>query len=95
MLVFAPDPTEARDVVPGAHHRAAVDGDGTQGRMREHEAHGEAIGQVELGHDGLEVVAVSAEAVHPDHGDAGRGPGLDLDGVERDVMAGARIARSG
>ena len=90
LLVLAPHPTEAGDVVPGAHHRAAVDGDGPQGRMREDEPHGEAVGQIQLGNDGLEIMAVGAEAVHPDHGGPGRGPGLDLDGVDSSRGHGSR-----
>jgi hypothetical protein len=58
--------------------------------VREDEAHGEAVGQGELGHDGLEVMAVGAETVHPDHGGAGRGPGLDLDGVQQGRHGRAR-----
>jgi len=81
--VLAAHAAQAGHVIPGAHDGAAVDGHGPQRRMREDEAHAEAVGEIQFGNDGLEVVAVGAEAVHPDDGGPGRGSGLDLDGVQR------------
>ena len=37
----------------------------------------------QLGHQRFEVVAIGAEAVHPDDGEVGLGSGLDGDGFER------------
>jgi hypothetical protein len=74
------------DVVPGPHGEAAVDGDGLHRGVREHEAHAPRRGQAELRHDGLEVVAVGAETVQPDHrrlGGAGAAPRHELDRVRQ------------
>jgi hypothetical protein len=79
LLVLAAHARERADVVPRPHHVALVDGDRPERRVREHEADARARGQAELGHDRLEVVAVGAEAVHPDHGRRRIRGGLDLD----------------
>ena len=80
VLVFTPDGGIA-DVVPGAHHVAAVDAYRHHRRMREDVAHGNRecnfIGQ------GREVVAVGAQAVQPDDAGAGIGRGLDFYGFQR------------
>ena len=54
---------EGEDVVPGAHPVAAVDGDGPDLGVGEHEANGQGLGQPQLRHQRLEVVAVRAEPV--------------------------------
>jgi hypothetical protein len=50
--------------------------------MREHEAHARQTGQVELGHDRREVVAVRAQTMHPDHSGGGTRRGFDFEGFE-------------
>ena len=78
-------PAVIGDVVPGAHPEAAVDGDGLYRRVGEDEADARRGGQAQLGHDGLEIVAVGAEAVQPEHrrfDGAGPAPGLELDRVQ-------------
>ena len=70
-LVFHAHQVGQLDVVPGAHHHAAVDRDRAHRRMRKHEAHPAAqAGQgvhVEFLDDRYEVVAIGTQAVHPDH----------------------------
>ena len=51
--------------------------------MREHETNRRHAGLEQLGHQRLEVVAVGAEAVHPDDRPGGVGAGFDGDGFER------------
>ncbi len=70
---------ESLDVVPGAHHRAAVDGDRPQGGVGENEAYPRFVRKPELGDDGLEVVAIGAEPMKPDDGSRRRTVGIDLD----------------
>ncbi len=68
---------EAGDVVPGRHHVALVDRHRPRRRVRKHEPR---PGQAEVRNDGLEVVAVGAEAVQPQHGGRRARHGrLDLD----------------
>ena len=71
---------EAEDVVPGAHHVAAVDRHRPRRRVREDEADRADRGEVELVRDRHEVVAVGAEAVQDDDGGARRRRGFVLDG---------------
>jgi hypothetical protein len=70
---------EALDVVPGGHHPALVDRHRDRRRMREDEA---GVREAEVGDQGLEVVAVRAEAVQPDHRGGGGGLARDLDAGE-------------
>ena len=80
--VFGGTPVDADDVVPGAHLVTVVDGHRPHRRMREHESqHGHAVVE-QFGHQRLEVVAVGAEAVHPDDGEGGIGSGFDGDGFK-------------
>src|SRR5690606_20522750 len=53
---------------------------GPHGRVRKDETH--ARRELELRHDRLEVVAVGAQAVQPDHGVLGLAADRDLDAVE-------------
>jgi hypothetical protein len=46
------------------------------------------FGVEKLGHQRLEIVAVGAQAMQPQHRGVGRGPGFDLDGLERCRHAG-------
>ena len=80
---------EAGDVVPGRHDVALVDRHRPRRRVREHEAD---PGHAEVGDDRLEVVAVGAQAVKPEHG-RGRAGGarLDLD-ARQQVGVGQRVA---
>ena len=68
---------EARDVVPGAHGHAAVDGDGAYRCVRKEDAG--VGGEVEMRDDGLEVVAVRSESVQPDDAVCGVCAGGDCD----------------
>ncbi len=78
-LVGQPRDVVQRDVIPGAHVHAVVDGDGALGRVGEDEAQRQRGGQRQLAHDGHEVPAVGAEAVQPDDGAGGIGAGGELD----------------
>ncbi|MNC98840.1 hypothetical protein D3C83_169190 [compost metagenome] len=51
--------------------------------MREHEAGGGDAGEIELVHDRHEIVAVRAEAVHPDDGGGGVLAGFYFDCFEK------------
>src|SRR6185295_1080384 len=76
-------PVDAGDVVPGAHLVTIVDGHRAHRRVREHEAQcGHALVE-QLRYQRLEVVAVGAEAVHPDDRELGGGAGFYGDGLER------------
>jgi hypothetical protein len=66
-LVLVREAVQRVDVVPGAHHEAVVDRDRPVWRMRKHEPQAHGRRQAEFRHDRLEVVAVGAEAVQPDH----------------------------
>jgi hypothetical protein len=88
-LVLRVGRRQSVDVVPRAHRHVAVDRDGSHGRVREDEAHGEVL-EPELGHDGLEVVAVGAETVQPDDGGARFGARCDLDAGEQGRRHGSR-----
>ena len=57
---------------------------GPHRRVREHEAH--RLGEAQLGHDRLEVVAVGAQAVQPDHRSGGVGPGFNFDGFHQSPL---------
>src|SRR5256885_9060660 len=81
-LVLASHAFHAVDVVPGAHHHAPVERHRLHGRVREDEADPRLLGQVECRDDGLEVVAVGAEAVQPDDARLRVLPRLDLERVE-------------
>ena len=62
---------------------AAVDGDGPDVGMGEHEANPQGLGEAQLGHERLEVVAVGPQAVEPDHAGLGLRPGLDFHRFEQ------------
>jgi hypothetical protein len=66
-------------VVPRAHRVAVVDRHRPDRRVREQEPDRQAGGQVELGHDRDEIVAVGTEAVQPDDAGARVGCGLEFD----------------
>ena len=57
---------ERDDVVPGAHHHAAVNRDGARRRVWKDKAQRQVGREAELGHDRFEIVAVGAQAVQPD-----------------------------
>ncbi len=82
-FVFAPREVGGDDVVPRAHHVAAVDRHRHRVRMREHEADARQAGQVQFAHERHEVVAVGAQAVQPDDGDGRIRGGLDFDIVQQ------------
>ena len=82
-LVLGGAAVEARDVVPRAHAVAAVDRHRADRGVREHETDGGRRLEPQLRHQRLEVVAVGAEPVHPQHGGVGGFPRLDLDRLER------------
>jgi len=86
-----------RDVVPGAHHEAVVDGDRPRGGMRKDEAQRERFRQRQLAHEGHEIPAVGAQAVHPDDGAARLGAGGELDVFQRiqALLLGGRRADLG
>jgi len=63
------DGAEITNVVPAWHDVAIVDGNWNRRGVGKDEAYG--LRRVEFGHDGWEVVAVCAEAVHPDDGGVG------------------------
>jgi hypothetical protein len=81
--IFPPLAMVVADVVPGAHHVAAVDRHRSLGRVGKHEPDAGARRQVKLRHDVDEIVTVGAEPVHPDDAGGGRGRGLDLDRFEQ------------
>src|SRR5262249_54324767 len=83
-------PAVMADVVPRAHAGAAVDGDGLDRRVREDEAHRRRRRQRQLRHDGLEVVAIGAEAVKPGDGGPGGRARPDPRGVEELAHAGVQ-----
>ncbi|MND01129.1 hypothetical protein D3C83_199930 [compost metagenome] len=58
---------------------AVVDRHRAHRRVRENEADRREPGQVQLVHDRHEIVAVGAEAVHPDDGGFGVLAGFELD----------------
>ena len=68
----------AKNVVPGGHDVAAVQGHWHHRGVGEDEADGGATGQVQLGHDGGKVVATGTQAVHPDDGGGGVWGGFDF-----------------
>jgi hypothetical protein len=70
------------NVVPGAHPVAVVDRHRAHRRMRKHETDARRAGEVQFVDDGDEVIAVGAEAVHPDHGGGGVVGGFEFDCFE-------------
>ena len=70
---------QAQDVVPGTHCHTVVDRHGPHWRVREHEAQGQRFGQTQLRHNGLEIVAIRAQPMQPDHAAAGILAGFELD----------------
>ena len=66
-FIFAPQKIDVDDVVPRAHHRAAVDCYRHRRRMREDVAAGRRTKRLQLTHDRHEVIAVGTEAMQPDH----------------------------
>jgi hypothetical protein len=71
---------ETEDIEPRAHFHAAVDRDGPDGRVREHEPDAEI--EAELGNDRNEIVAVRSESVEPDDGQLRISRGNPLDALE-------------
>ncbi len=59
---------DADDVVPGAHRVTIVDGHRPHGRVREHEAQWRDALVEQFRYQRLEIVAIGAQAVHPDNG---------------------------
>src|SRR5262245_16388303 len=84
---------ELEDVVPRAHAHTVVDRHRADGGVREHEAH--RLAQLELGHHRLEVVAVGAQAVQPDHRGGGVLSGFDLDRFHGRSVAARMPAKGG
>jgi hypothetical protein len=75
-------PVDPDDVVPGAHGVTVVQRHRAHRRVRKDETQaGHAVVE-QLGHQRLEVVAVGAEAVHPDDGERGLGSGFYDDAFE-------------
>jgi hypothetical protein len=83
------------DVEPRPHHVAAVDGHRPLGRVGKDEAGGRQAVGVELVHHRLEIVAVGAQAVQPDHGVGGCGPGEDFDGGQEGFGHGGSWQQKG
>ena len=63
LLVGGTASIQRNDVVPGAHRHSTIDGNGSNGSMRKHEAQRQGIRQPQLRHDWLEIVTISPEAV--------------------------------
>src|SRR5436190_23393601 len=74
---------DAGDVVPGAHLVTVVDGHRAHWRMRKDEAQRRHARLEQLRHQRLEIVAIGAEAVHPDDREFGGRSGFYGDGLER------------
>ena len=73
---------DGQEVVPCAHAITIVQCDRAHRRMRKHEAQWRHAAVHQLGHQRLEVMAIGAEAVHPDDGEGGLGSGFDDDAFE-------------
>ena len=67
-LVVAPLRGQFRDVIPGTHRIAGIDGYRPHVCMRKDEPDARAVRKVQFRNHGHEVVAISAEPMHPDHG---------------------------
>ena len=69
--ILLADQIRAQDVVPGRHHITAIDRDWHAGRVWKHKADRRAVREIQLGHQPGKVMAVSAQAMQPDHGGGG------------------------
>ena len=67
-------------VIPRTHHVTVVDGDRYLRRMRKNKTYRRRARKIEFVDDGHEVVAVGAQAVHPDHSRRRVGAGFEFDG---------------
>lgn len=86
-LVFNCRTIEREDVVPRPHGHAAIDRDGTHGRVWEREAPRTLCAPNDFGHHGNEVIPIGAEAVEPNHGSIRSRRGFDLYGFEEHALS--------
>ena len=73
----------AANVIPRRHQHAPVDRYRAPRRMRQHHAHTQRIHDIQLGYQGLEVVAIGTQAVQPDDAGTRRQHGIDFNGIEQ------------
>jgi hypothetical protein len=76
-----PHETGFKNVVPRPHDHAAIDGDRLDRGVGENESNSDVLGNLQSGHQGGEIVAISTEPMQPDDTVGRVGSGFDFNGV--------------